>query len=121
MDGMGLLGAIFKTITGSNSSNTGARQSGRTGGGSQATPFPPKQKFYCKWCGQDFSDPKSLLASGCPRNPNGRRHELYEGSEKAQYICKYCGMTYRTLRDLTCNHCQKHPAGHLGHNHEPAL
>lgn len=24
------------------------------------------------------------------KNPEGKRHCLYEGSEKSQYTCKYC-------------------------------
>ena len=83
--------------------------------------FPQKQKFFCKYCGMEYSDVRTLTSNICQNNPAGRgqRHELYEGGEKSQYTCKYCGLTYRSLRDLTANICQRHPEGKG--RHEPAL
>jgi hypothetical protein len=80
------------------------------------------QKYFCKYCGMEFSDVRNLVTNWCQNHPNGKNgmhHELYEGSEKQQYTCKYCGLSYRSLRDLTINNCQRHPEGR-GH-HEPAL
>ena len=85
--------------------------------------FPQKQSYFCKYCGMEFSDIRTLTSNYCQNHPagkNGFRHELYEGSVKQQYTCKYCGQSYRTLRDLTNNVCMRHPGGR-GRKHEPAL
>ena len=74
--------------------------------------------FYCKWCGQKYSSVSSLTNGFCSKNPNGKKHELYEGSEKAQYTCKYCGQKYSSLSSLTNGFCSKNPNGK---KHEPAL
>jgi protein-arginine kinase activator protein McsA len=82
-----------------------------------------KQKYYCKYCGMEYSNVRDLTANQCPNHPLGKRgykHELYEGSVKAQYTCKYCGMIYKDLLNLTRNICQRHPGG-KGRCHEPAL
>jgi len=82
-----------------------------------------KQKYYCKYCGMEYSNVRDLTANQCPNHPLGKRgykHELYEGTVKAQYTCKYCGMVYRDLLNLTRNICQRHPGG-KGRCHEPAL
>jgi len=81
-----------------------------------------KQKYFCKYCGMDFPDVRTLTVNQCQNHPAGKhgfRHELYEGGEKPQYTCKYCGISYRNLRDLTRNNCQRHPEGKRCH--EPAL
>ena len=74
-------------------------------------------KFYCKWCGQSYSSVSSLTSGLCSRNPEGNRHELYEGSEKSQYTCKYCGQKYSSLSSLTLGICSKSPHK----KHHPAL
>ena len=74
-------------------------------------------KFYCKWCGQDYSSVMSLTHVSCSHNPDGKQHELYEGCEKPEYTCKYCGLIYKSLVSLTLGNCKKSP-----HNkHHPAM
>jgi len=73
--------------------------------------------YYCKWCGQKYSTVSSLTANSCSKNPAGKKHELYEGSEKSQYTCKYCGQKYSTLFSLTANSCSKSPYK----KHHPAI
>jgi transcription elongation factor Elf1 len=75
------------------------------------------EKFYCKWCGQSYSSVSTLTATSCSRNPEGKKHELYEGSEKAQYTCKYCGQKYSSLSTLTATSCSKSPHK----KHHPAM
>ncbi len=74
-------------------------------------------KFYCKWCGHTYGNISSLTSGTCSQNPNGKRHELYEGSEKSHYNCKYCGQRYASLSSLTCGSCSKSP----NKRHHPAL
>jgi len=77
------------------------------------------EKYYCKWCGSNYSSISNLTANTCSRNPTkGGRHELYEGSEKSKYTCKYCGTSYSSLSNLTANTCTRHPAKG---KHEAAL
>jgi len=73
--------------------------------------------FYCKWCGTKYSSVSSLTANPCSKNPEGNKHALYEGSEKAQYTCKFCGTKYSSLSSLTANPCSKSPTK----KHQPAL
>lgn len=73
--------------------------------------------FYCKWCGHKSSIVSSLTANSCVRNPDGKKHELYEGSEKSQYTCKCCGHKSTSLSSLTANSCSKSPTKH----HQPAM
>lgn len=75
------------------------------------------EKFYCKWCGQSYSSVSSLTSGSCSRNPEGKRHELYEGSEKTQYTCKYCGQKYSSISSLTSGSCSKSPHK----KHHPAM
>jgi hypothetical protein len=75
------------------------------------------EKFYCKWRGASFSSVSNLTANSCSRNPEGKRHELYEGSEKSQYTCKYCGQKFSSLSNLTANSCTKSPHK----KHHPAM
>ena len=80
--------------------------------------------FYCEYCGQKYSDLKSLTSSSCTRHPNGAgrgKHKLYEGGEKSQYFCKYCGQKYSDLRSLTSSNCVRHPNGAGKGKHAPAL
>lgn len=80
-------------------------------------------KYYCKHCGQSFLSVESLTRNTCLRHPDGpgKRHELYEGSEKSSYICKYCGQKFSTIASLTTNKCPRHPNGTLKGRHSPAL
>jgi hypothetical protein len=122
---MGILGSLFNMLTG-DGGRRGSPPLDRGNSGTQVKPqtggFPPRQQFFCKHCGMEYSNVRDLTINQCPNHPagQGRRHELYEGSVKSQYTCKYCGASYRSLRDLTCNLCQRHPAGR-NHRHEPAL
>ena len=113
---MGILGEVFKVLTGG-----GGQNSPQQAGGFSPNAFPQRQKFFCKYCGMDFPDVRTLTVNPCKCHPAGgnSRHELYEGGEKSQYTCKYCGMSYRSLRDLTTNICQRHPSGKG--RHAPAL
>jgi hypothetical protein len=76
------------------------------------------EKFYCKWCGMAFSSVTSLTSCSCGRNPEHKRHELYEGDEKSKYTCKYCGMQFSSLSALTSCDC---PRNTEHDKHEPAL
>ena len=73
--------------------------------------------FYCKWCGYKSSSVASLTTGSCSKNPEGKKHELYEGSEKSQYVCKYCGHKSSSISSLTANSCSKSPTK----KHVPAL
>ncbi|GMO14737.1 MAG: hypothetical protein Pg6A_00500 [Termitinemataceae bacterium] len=75
------------------------------------------ERFFCKWCGASNSSVSSLTASSCSRNPEGKKHELYEGSVKSQYTCKYCGAKNSSLSSLTGSSCLKSPHK----KHHPAL
>ena len=75
------------------------------------------QKFYCKWCGTNYSSVSSLTSGHRSRNPEGKYHELYEGAEKSQYTCKFCGAKYSSLSSLTSGSCSKSPYK----KHHPAL
>lgn len=74
--------------------------------------------FYCKWCGYSNSSERTLLNFSCNKNPNGKRHELYQGGEKEKYICRYCGYSNSSLRTLVNFSCNRNPNGK---HHEPAL
>lgn len=74
--------------------------------------------FYCKYCGTKYSSVSGLTAATCSRNPDGKKHVLYEGSEKSQYTCKHCGTKYSSITGLTAASCSRNPHGK---KHEPAL
>lgn len=74
--------------------------------------------FYCKHCGVSKSTVSSLTSNSCNKNPDGNRHELYEGSEKEDYTCKYCGVKKSSISSLVSNSCNKNPNGN---RHSPAL
>ncbi len=74
--------------------------------------------FYCKHCGLKFTNLPSLTNGFCNRNPGGRKHELYEGSEKSEYYCKHCGLKFTNLPSLVNGFCNRNP---YGRKHEPAL
>ena len=74
--------------------------------------------FYCKWCGIKHSSVSSLTASSCSKNPEGKKHALYEGSEKSKYTCKYCGTDRSSISSLTSSSCSKNPNGKY---HVPAM
>jgi hypothetical protein len=74
-------------------------------------------KYYCKCCGKDYPSVSNLVVGSCSKNPEGKHHSLYEGSEKSQYICKFCGSKYPTIANLCVGSCQKSPTKH----HSPAL
>ena len=81
-------------------------------------------KVYCKYCGKEASDVRTLTACVCPRHPDGPnkgRHVLYEGSIKSRYTCKYCGHTASSIMTLTACMCPRHPKGTNKGKHEPAL
>ncbi len=73
---------------------------------------------YCKYCGMPYSSIDSLTFFNCTKNPNGKKHEPYEGGEKSKYTCKYCGSSYSSIGSLTFFKCTKNPKGKY---HEPAL
>jgi DNA-directed RNA polymerase subunit RPC12/RpoP len=74
--------------------------------------------FYCKCCGSKFSSISGLTSNMCHKNPEGKYHALYEGSEKSSYPCKYCGQKFNTISGLTTNMCHKNPNGKY---HSPAM
>ena len=73
--------------------------------------------YFCKWCGVLAHEIHRLTSENCSRNPQGRKHELYEGGEKSQYTCKYCGVKFPTIEGLTARSCSKSPYK----KHHPAL
>jgi len=74
--------------------------------------------FYCKYCGSKYSSVSSLTAGSCSRNPEGKHHALYEGTEKSMYVCKFCGSKYSSLTSLTAGSCSRNTGSK---HHEPAL
>lgn len=73
--------------------------------------------FYCKWCGAKHTTIPGLTSSVCSKNPEGKKHALYEGGEKSQYACKCCGAKYSSIAGLTSSVCSKSPTK----KHQPAL
>jgi len=73
-------------------------------------------KYYCKYCDQQFSSVIALTNLGCSRSPT-KKHVLYEGTEKSQYICKHCGQKFRGIVNMVNATCHKSPTM----KHEPAL
>ena len=69
------------------------------------------EKVYCKYCGGSASSVKSLTSNSCQKNPEGRYHVPYEGSEKSKYTCKYCGREAISIFHLTAGSCSKNPNG----------
>jgi len=81
-------------------------------------------KFYCEYCGSNYSSVSSLTAGSCSRHPDGAnkgRHKLYEGGEKPKYTCKFCGSAYSSISSLTSGSCSRHPNGSNKGHHSPAL
>ena len=74
--------------------------------------------YYCKYCGSESSNISSLTSNSCGKNPEGKYHAVYEGSEKSRYACKYCGSESSNISSLTSNSCYKNPNGKY---HSPAL
>ncbi len=75
------------------------------------------EKVFCEYCGTSYAS-ISLMSNGtCNKNPAGKKHVLYEGSEKAKYTCKYCGMSYASLSLMSNGTCNKNPTGK---KHSPA-
>ena len=66
--------------------------------------------YYCKKCGQTYTDFYSLVNSPCP---NGGKHEPYTGHEIGPYHCKKCGQTYNDFYSLVNGPCPN------GGKHEP--
>jgi ribosomal protein S14 len=67
------------------------------------------KNFYCKWCGSKHATVQNLTLNNCSKNPNGKKHELYDGPEQSEYTCKYCGTKSKTIQNLTLNNCSKSP------------
>ncbi len=74
------------------------------------------EKFYCEYCGADYSSVRSLTGGSCSRSPT-KKHILYEGTEKSRYTCKYCGSQYSSIRSMVGGSCSKSPTK----RHHPAL
>ena len=74
------------------------------------------EKVYCKYCGKSYSSISNLTSFSCSKNPEGKNHVPYEGSEKSKYECKYCGKSYSSISNLTSFSCSKNPNGK---NHVP--
>lgn len=75
-------------------------------------------KIHCQYCGTERSSVSSLTSSTCSKNPTGKYHSPYEGSEKTKYTCKYCGTERLNISSLTSSSCSKNPNGKY---HVPAL
>ena len=82
------------------------------------------EKYFCEYCGTQFSSVSSLTSASCSRHPNGNgkgKHILYEGSLKSQYTCKYCGQKFSSISSLTSSSCSRHPSGNGKGKHAAAL
>ena len=69
------------------------------------------EKFYCKYCGHERSSVSGLTGGSCSKNPEGKYHVPYEGSQKSKYACKYCGHERSSISGLTGGSCSKNPSG----------
>ena len=69
------------------------------------------EKFYCKYCGHERSSVSGLTGGSCSKNPEGKYHVPYEGSQKSKYACKYCGHERSSISGLTGGSCSKNPNG----------
>ncbi len=123
-----ILGAILAFVfnMGSSSSSGSESSSERRTSGAPAK----KEKFYCEYCGQDFSSVYALTHGKCLKHPDGQSegyHKLYEGGEKSKYPCKYCGEQFDSIWRMTHITCSHHPnrdhkeLGHQNLFHAPAL
>ena len=45
----------------------------------------------------------------CTKNPNGRRHEAYDGNISGDFTCKFCGRTFKDIRSMVFNSCLRNP------------
>lgn len=72
---------------------------------------------FCKYCGAKHATISSLTSSSCSKNPEGKKHSLYEGTEKSNYNCKFCGAKHATISSLTSSSCSKSPTK----KHQPSL
>lgn len=57
--------------------------------------------FYCKWCGNKYSSVSTLTSLSCSKNPDGKKYELHESSEKSHNTCKCSENKYSSLSTLT--------------------
>ena len=69
------------------------------------------ERVYCKYCGVSYSSLRGLTSGSCSKNPEGKYHVPYEGSEKSKYECKYCGHVSSSISNLTGTSCSKNPNG----------
>ena len=67
--------------------------------------------FFCKYCGNKNSSVSGLTQGACSKNPEGKYHVPYEGSQKSQFDCKYCGSKNQSISGLTQGACSKNPHG----------
>ena len=73
------------------------------------------EKCFCKLCGREYDNPRSLLHNYCPSNNYvDKRHVLFEGSRRDKYVCIYCGREYDSIRALVSNNCPRSPEGRNG-------
>ena len=73
-------------------------------------------KVYCKYCGENRLDIRSLTSGLCRKNPDGEHHVPYDSDEKDRYFCKYCGTSRLDIPTLTSAHCRNNPHSDY---HEP--
>ena len=81
-------------------------------------------KYFCEYCGEEFSSIQNLTGYKCSKHPIGYHngyHKLYEGGEKSEYFCKYCGEKFSSIRNLTGYKCSKHPNGYHNGYHAPSM
>ena len=129
-----IVGAILAFVfrIGSSSSSGSSNSSGSESASERKTSgaSAKKEKFYCEYCGQDFSSVYALTHGKCSNHPDGRDagyHKLYEGGEKSKYTCKYCGNQFDSIWRMTHIECSQHPnrdrrvSGYQHLYHVPAL
>ena len=76
-------------------------------------------KFYCEYCGLNFSTIEELNSSICSNhkfmNIKGS-HKLYDGEDNTKLICRYCGQGFTSMQE-SFGTCIKHPKGEHKGNH----
>ena len=62
--------------------------------------------YYCKECGDEFSDFNDMTRSNCRATGWVGQHVPYEGHETGPFHCKKCGDEFPSLRDMMNGNCR---------------
>ena len=72
INGVVLIAAIVLTVYCELKKNFGTNQTPRT---NKTSETKKTERYYCKWCGYDYSSIRLLTNNRCNKNPNGEYHE----------------------------------------------